>query len=172
MPKLYFQSQFSMSKINGIFSKKNSFKNINLGDNFLKKTFFFNYNFWTTLFSKIMPNFWRTGAPSSLKIQRFPLSMLILGQKPCILGPTIFKIPQPNWHYCLYDVEYVTQTLAIPQSICDWASMLPRLDSCTTTSGHLWWPFSSSPTSPSSFLMLLSCTCVDRAEDFPHRKAW
>ena len=33
--------------------------------------------------------------------------------------------------------EYVTQTLAIPQSICDWASMLPRLDSCTTTSGHL-----------------------------------
>ena len=25
--------------------------------------------------------------------------MLILGQKSCILGPTIFKIPQPNWHY-------------------------------------------------------------------------
>ena len=28
-----------------------------------------------------------------------PLSMLILGQKSCFLGPTIFKIPQPNWHY-------------------------------------------------------------------------
>ena len=25
--------------------------------------------------------------------------MLILGQKACFLGPTIFKIPQPNWHY-------------------------------------------------------------------------
>ena len=33
----------------------------------------------------------------TLKIQQFPLSMLILGQKA--LGPTIFKIPQPNWHY-------------------------------------------------------------------------
>ena len=35
VPKLYFQSQFSMSKIDGIFSKKKSFKNINLGDHFL-----------------------------------------------------------------------------------------------------------------------------------------
>ena len=25
--------------------------------------------------------------------------MLILGQKYYFLGPTIFKIPQPNWHY-------------------------------------------------------------------------
>ena len=35
VPKSYFQSQFSMSKIDGIFSKKKSFKNINLGDHFL-----------------------------------------------------------------------------------------------------------------------------------------
>ena len=28
-----------------------------------------------------------------------PLSMLILGQKSCFLGPTIFKIQQPNWYY-------------------------------------------------------------------------
>ena len=34
--------------------------------------------------------------PHIFKIQRFPLSMSILGQKACILGPTIFKIPQPN----------------------------------------------------------------------------
>ena len=87
VPKSYFQSQFSMS-------------NINLGDHFLWKTFFSNFNFWTTLFSKIMPNFWRTGAPRILKIQRFPLSMSFLGQKACILGPTIFKIPQPNWQGC------------------------------------------------------------------------
>ena len=25
--------------------------------------------------------------------------MLILGQKPIFLGPTIFKIPQPNWYF-------------------------------------------------------------------------
>ena len=35
VPKWYFQGQFSMSKIDRIFSKKNSFKNINLGDHFL-----------------------------------------------------------------------------------------------------------------------------------------
>ena len=48
-----------------------------------------------------MPNFWRTGAPRILKIQRFPLNMAWSWQKACILGPTIFKIPQPNWHYCI-----------------------------------------------------------------------
>ena len=35
VPKSYFQSQFSMSKIDGIFSKKKSIQNINLGDHFL-----------------------------------------------------------------------------------------------------------------------------------------
>ena len=34
-----------------------SFKNINLGDHFLLKTFLSNFNFLTSLFSKIMPNF-------------------------------------------------------------------------------------------------------------------
>ena len=38
VPKLYFQSQFSMSKIDRIFSKKKSFKNINLRDHFWKKS--------------------------------------------------------------------------------------------------------------------------------------
>ena len=33
--------------------------------------------------------------------KQIPLSMLIFGQKSCFLGPTIFKIPQPNWHYCV-----------------------------------------------------------------------
>ena len=60
VPKLYFQSQFWMSKINWIFSKKNSSKNINLGDYYLLKTFFSKLNFWTTLLSKITPNFWQT----------------------------------------------------------------------------------------------------------------
>ena len=46
-----------------------------------------------------MFNFWGTGAPRILKIQWFPLSILIFGQTFCFLGPTIFRIPQPNWYY-------------------------------------------------------------------------
>ena len=34
VPKLYFQSQFSMSKINRIVSKKKSSKNMNFGDHY------------------------------------------------------------------------------------------------------------------------------------------
>ena len=66
-----------------------------------KKTFFSNFNFWTTLFSKIMPNFWWTVSHRRIFLKEFPLSMLILGQKSCILGPIIFNFPQPNWHYCV-----------------------------------------------------------------------
>ena len=33
--------------------------------------------------------------------------MLILGQKSCILGPTIFKILKPNWHYSTYIQDYL-----------------------------------------------------------------
>ena len=46
--------------------------------------------------------FWRTVIHCIHKIQQFPLSMLILGQKPCFLGPTIFEIPQPNWYYSTF----------------------------------------------------------------------
>ena len=98
VPKSYFQSWFSMSKIDGIILIFFSLMNINLGDHFFLKTFFSNFNFWTILFSKIMPNFWWTVIPRIHKIQWFPLSMLIFGQKSCFLGPTIFEIPQPNWH--------------------------------------------------------------------------
>ena len=45
VPKSYFQSQFWMSKINQIFSKKKLSKNINLGDYYLLKTFFSKLNF-------------------------------------------------------------------------------------------------------------------------------
>ena len=41
-------------------------------------------------------NFQRTGAHRWIFLDLFPFSMLILGQKSCFLGPTIFKIPQPN----------------------------------------------------------------------------
>ena len=42
------------------FQKKILSKNINLGNHFLVKTFFSKLNFWTTLLSKITPNFWQT----------------------------------------------------------------------------------------------------------------
>ena len=45
VPKSYFQSQFWMSKINQMFSKKKLSKNINLGDHYLQKTFFSKLNF-------------------------------------------------------------------------------------------------------------------------------
>ena len=74
VPKLYFQSQFSMSKINRNFSKKKSSKNINLGEHFLLNTFFSRLNFWTTLLSKIRPNFCRPHSMSIHKIQQFHLT--------------------------------------------------------------------------------------------------
>ena len=38
----------------------------------------------------------------------FPLSMLILHQESCFLGPTIFEIPNSttNWHYLCVFVKY------------------------------------------------------------------
>ena len=33
------------------------------------------------------------------RIKTDPLSMLVIGQKSCFLGSTIFEIPQPNWYY-------------------------------------------------------------------------
>ena len=71
-----FKVNFLCQKSTEFFQKKNPFKNINLGDHLLKKKS--NFNFWTTLFPKIMPTFWRTGAPCILKIQWFPSSILIL----------------------------------------------------------------------------------------------
>ena len=114
VPKLYVLSKsiFYVKNQPIFFKKKKSFKNINLGDQFLLKlkTFFSNINFWTTLFSKIMPNFWWTVSHRRIFLKKFPLSMLILGQKSCILGPTIFKIPQPNWHYYIL-TNYFTYTV-------------------------------------------------------------
>ena len=42
--------------------------------------------------------FWRTVSHRRICLKKFPLSILILGQKSRILGPTVFKCPQPNWH--------------------------------------------------------------------------
>ena len=58
VPKSYFQSQFWMSKINRIFSKKILSQNINLGDHYLLKTFIFqNSTFEPLYFLRLRPIF-------------------------------------------------------------------------------------------------------------------
>ena len=63
-----------------------------------KSTLISSFNFGTTLFYKIMPNVWRTDIHRRNFLKKFPLGMLILGQKSCSLKPTIFEIPQLNWY--------------------------------------------------------------------------
>ena len=62
-------------------------KNNILWAHILLKLFFDNFNFWTALFSKIMPNFWQTVSGWIQKVQWFPLSTLIFVQRSCFLGP-------------------------------------------------------------------------------------
>ena len=54
-----FKVNFGCQKLIEFFQKKILSKNINLGDHYLLKTFFSKLNFWTTLLSKITPNFWQ-----------------------------------------------------------------------------------------------------------------
>ena len=60
VPKSDFQSHFSMSKIIQIFLNFFSLKNISLEEGFLLLSFFEKLNFWTILFSEMVPNFWRS----------------------------------------------------------------------------------------------------------------
>ena len=53
-----FQSHFFMSKIDGIFLIFFSLKNIKKGAQLLLLTYFHNFDFKCTLFSKSVPNFW------------------------------------------------------------------------------------------------------------------
>ena len=94
-----FKVNFECQKLIEFFQKKFLSKNINLGNHYLVKTFFSKLNFWTTLLSKITPNFWRTDILRRNLKKKILGGMLILCQKTFFLGPTIFKIPQPNWYY-------------------------------------------------------------------------
>ena len=104
VPKSYFQSQFWMSKINQIlwnfFLKK--------FDQFLTSKIDFESTI-LALFEKL-----------SLLVgffQRFFLGgMLILGQKACFKGPTIFEIPQPNWYY--WSTIHSPQPNSEPENQC------------------------------------------------------
>ena len=80
-----------------VFYKKWSPKLIFLNNFFFEKTpLIFDVENW--LWKYNFGIFWRTIIERRIVLKQFPLSMSILGQKSCILGPTIFKIPQPNWH--------------------------------------------------------------------------
>ena len=75
--------------------KKKSLKNINLGHQLLLKTFSDKSNFKNNLFLNHAQ--FLTNRHLSMKfLENFPSSMLVLGQKSCFLGPTIFEIPQFN----------------------------------------------------------------------------
>jgi len=81
-----------------VFTKKWSPKLIFLNEIFFWKN---SVDFWHQKLT-LKVRFWHflMNCNSSTDcLKRNPLSMSILGQKSCFLGPTNFKIPQPNWHY-------------------------------------------------------------------------
>ena len=95
VPKFYFQIFNVKNQL--IFLKK-KIQKYQFRLPFHVKYIFSRLDFWTTLFSKIMPNFWWTDIPCRVFfIFIFLKSVLILGQNLTFLGPTIF--PQPNWYY-------------------------------------------------------------------------
>ena len=67
-------------------------------------------------------NFWWTDIPNKDFFNFFFLvPMLSLGQKSYFLGPTIFKIPQPNWYYCLPNnvgLAAQHQNTVFPEFLC------------------------------------------------------
>ena len=69
VPKLYFWSQFCMSKTNRFFL----FKNINLGDHFLVKTLFSRFNFQPLYFLKLCPIFDELTFPCRILLKKVSL---------------------------------------------------------------------------------------------------
>ena len=84
VPKLYFQSQFSMSKIEGIFSKK-------LGDQFCKKHFFLTSIFEPLYFLKSCPIFDELVLPVFSKYNGFLSACRFLGKKLAFKDPPSLK---------------------------------------------------------------------------------
>ena len=66
---------------------------------FLLKTFFSRFNFWTILFSKIMPYFWITDIHRRNFSIFFPSSMLILDEKKHFYGSVLMKIINSRFEY-------------------------------------------------------------------------
>ena len=94
--KSYFQSQFFMSKIYRIFLKENSFKNINLGDHFCKKTIFEPLHFF-----KPCPIFKELVHPVFSKYNGFLWAYSFLAKNLAYKDPPFLKFQNRNWYYCL-----------------------------------------------------------------------
>ena len=87
---LIFKVNFLCQKLFETFWIFFSLKNISLEEGFLLLKFFENFNFWTTLFSKMVPNFWRsvwTSVRGKSKNYLF-LSIFLLKSTHCWLTST------------------------------------------------------------------------------------
>ena len=94
--KIVFLSQFSMSKINRIFQKRISSKNINLGDHFMLKSFFFLGSIFDPLYFLKLGTIFDDLTFIIGFFKNIFLVPMLIWPKILLLGPTIFEIPQPN----------------------------------------------------------------------------
>ena len=87
-PKLMFLNGFFFEKSPSIFDKEK---------------WLWKYDYFGT--------FWQAIIDGRIVLKKLPLSTLTLGQKSCILRPTIFKVPQPNWHCYTYVLFWLLKAL-------------------------------------------------------------
>ena len=75
--------------------------------------------------------------------ERFFLGgMLILGQKPFFLGPTIFKVSQPNWHWHVCEVLIFRLTVDTLRKTADNKNeFVVHTKSLLFFSRLKWWEF-------------------------------
>ena len=111
VPKFNFQSQFSKSKIIGIFLILYSWKNINLGAHFLLLTFFDKINFKITYITKMMPYFWQLTI--NPKFNHFLKVWWFLGKNlPNFVSP-IWKLHNPYCHNEYYFSKKGTKSFTL-----------------------------------------------------------
>ena len=78
-----------------------SLKNISLKEGFLLLSFFENFNFWTTLFSKMVPNFWRSVWTSVKVKSKNYFYFTDFFAKIYSLLTHVRKTPPLRSHYCI-----------------------------------------------------------------------
>ena len=95
----FISSQFSMLKIIPIFLILFSLKNISLEEGLLSLSFFENFYFWTTLFSKMVSNFWQS-LWTSVKVKSKNIFFSDFFAKIYTLLTHVRKTPPLRSHYC------------------------------------------------------------------------
>ena len=107
-----------MSLEKNVFNKKWSPKLIFLDEIFFWKKIV-DFDIENLLWKYNFGIFWRTIIHRRIDLKQFPLSMLILGQIAYFFRPTIFKIPQPNWH-CIAISFFILKisTFSLGHRIC------------------------------------------------------